>query len=48
VSGIRVQLRHVTLRFDVWDEPVEQIDIGYAFARRIGREYADGRRAEAN
>lgn len=48
VSHIRVQLRHVTLRFDVWDEPVEQIDIGYAFARRIGREYADGRRAEAD
>jgi hypothetical protein len=45
VREVQLQLRHISLRFDVWDEPVEQIDITYPFTREIGKEYADGRRA---
>jgi hypothetical protein len=46
VRRIRVQLRNVALRFDVWDEPVERVDIEYVFERRIGRVHPDGVRSE--
>lgn len=42
VRSIRLRLRDVALRFDVWNEPVEQIDVEYAFERDIGRVLADG------
>jgi hypothetical protein len=42
VSRIRLQLRDVSLRFDVWNEPIEQADIEYLFERKIGRVYATG------
>lgn len=37
VRTIRLQLRDVAIRFDVWDEPVERIDVEYVFERDIGR-----------
>ena len=46
VQRIRVQLCNVALRFDVWDEPVEQVDIEYVFEREIGRVYPDGGRLD--
>lgn len=45
VRRVALQLRQVSLRFDVWDEPIEQVDVAYLFQRETGRIYPDGRRA---
>lgn len=37
VQRITVILRDVALRFDVWDEPIEKVDVEYVFEREIGR-----------
>jgi hypothetical protein len=46
VRHVRVQLHDVAVRFDVWDKPVERVDIEYIFERRIGRVYPDGTRSD--
>jgi len=42
VRELRLRLQEVALRFDVWNEPVEQVDIDYAFQRDIGRILSNG------
>jgi hypothetical protein len=42
VGQVKVIVRDVVLRFDYRDEPLESIDITYAFGREVGREYPDG------
>ena len=39
VQRIEVRLEEVVLRFDFRDEPVESIDVAYAFERETGRLY---------
>jgi hypothetical protein len=39
VKRIRFRLEDVMLRFDVWDEPIETMDVEYLFQREIGRVY---------
>lgn len=39
VARVDVRLEDVMLRFDFRDEPVESIDVEYAFEREIGRVY---------
>ncbi|MFA6110777.1 MAG: hypothetical protein WDA75_18615 [Candidatus Latescibacterota bacterium] len=43
VGRIELQLRQVALRFGVWGEPLEQIDVAYTFVREIGRVGPDGK-----
>lgn len=40
VKHIRVQIEDVILRFDFRSDPVETVDIEYAFEREIGRVYS--------
>lgn len=42
VSKIQVLVQDCVLRFDYRNEPVEDVDIPYSFARDIGKEYANG------
>lgn len=44
VHDLRIQLSDVILRFDFRGEPIETIDIAYAFDRQIGKAFADGER----
>jgi len=45
VREVRLQLRDVIVRFDVWNEPVEHLDIEYVFERRVEKIHPDGTRS---
>lgn len=42
VEEIHLHLPDVALRFDVWDEPVEQVSIEYVYKRDVGKVYSEG------
>jgi len=47
VSTIRLALRNVAIRFDVWNEPLETVDLDYGFEREIGRVRGEGQAVES-